>query len=284
MSQGVELLKNLSNSRYDVDINTIDDVVFNAGSGVFLLGGYDLEMQEIKKILDSRPDILLFDERLQWNNANLSAYEPVLNRYGDISKVMIYGIELRENGAFPIPSNYCLIDHHNKYSTNTSALEQVAEILNIELTWEQKLIAANDRGYIPEMQRLGASPEEIRQIRFRDRMAQGVTEEDELLAVKAIEKRTIEQGVIIVQSESNRFSPVCDRLFPYEKLMIYTDDELMYYGQGKERLTAHFDSEIKAGNMFHGGGAEGYFGAAKGVYSVKEIVSLKNEIIQLINN
>ena len=250
---------------------------------IFLLGGHDLEMREIKKILESIPDILFFDERFQWHNANLSAYKPVLHQYGNSSNVMIYGIELLENDALPLPLNYCRIDHHNKDNTNVSSLEQVAEILNIKLTWEQQLIAANDRGYIPAMQQLGASPKEIQQIRLRDRMSQGVTEEDELLAKKAIENSIIEQGVIVVESESNRFSPICDRLYPYEKLLIYTDDELMYYGKGKERLPAHFDSEVNAGKMFHGGGSDGYFGTAKGVYPLKEIIRLKNKIIQLIH-
>ena len=250
---------------------------------IFLLGGYDLEMKEIKKILDSIPDVLLFDEHLLWHNAKLSAYKPVLQHYGNDSTVKIYGIELHENDVASSLSNYYRIDHHNEYGKNVSSIEQVAEILTIDLTWEQQLIAANDRGFIPEMQRIGASPEEIQRIRLCDRKAQGVTEEDELMAIQAIEKRTIEQGIIVVKSGTNRFSPVCDRLFPYEKLMIYTDDELMYYGKGKERLSSHFDPEIKAGKMFHGGGAEGYFGAAKAVYSVKEIISLKNEIIQLIN-
>ena len=250
---------------------------------IFLLGGYDLELLEIKKIAQSVNDILVFDNHLEWHNANLSMYHSVLQKYGNDSQVVIYGIELREDDGLQLPSNYYRIDHHNAYSANTTSLEQVAVILNIELSREQQLIAANDRGYIPEMQRLGASAEEIRQIRLRDRKAQGVTEEDEQLAAKAIENRTIEQGVIIVKSETNRFSPICDQLYPYDKLLIYTHDELMFYGKGKERLSVCFESEIQAGKMFHGGGVEGYIGAAQGIYLYNEIVSIKDNIIQLIN-
>ena len=58
---------------------------------VFLLGGYDLEMLEIKKILDSE-NVEYKDKNLSWENANLSAYEQELELYNDDS--IIYGIEL----------------------------------------------------------------------------------------------------------------------------------------------------------------------------------------------
>lgn len=250
---------------------------------IFLLGGYDLEMLEIKKILASNRDIRLFDGQLEWHNAKLSAYRTVIEKYGSDRKTLIYGIELQESDDCIPPANYHRIDHHNAYSANVSALEQVADLLHIELTREQQLIAANDRGYIPEMQWQGASSEEIRQIRLRDRKMQGVTDEDERLAEKAIANRTMEQSVIVVKSESNRFSPVCDQLFPYEKLLIYTNDELMYYGKGKERLVEQYDAEIKAGKMFHGGGQDGFIGTARGVYPPEDILNMKESIIILIN-
>ena len=249
---------------------------------IFLLGGFDLEMSEIRNMLEEN-NIQYFDRSLTWSNAYLKEYAHELDIYGNNEDVNIYGVELQEKGFDSIPSNYFRIDHHNEMSNHPASIIQVAAVLDIPVSHYRQLIAANDSGYIPGMTSMGATPEEINAIRQLDREKQGVTVQDEEMAVKAIENRTIEQGIIVVKSETNRFSPVCDRLFPYEKLMIYTDDELMFYGQGKDRLTVHFDSEIKAGKMFHGGGAEGYFGTAKAVFSVKEIISLKNEIVQLIN-
>ncbi|GHU64248.1 hypothetical protein FACS1894160_3700 [Bacteroidia bacterium] len=242
---------------------------------IFLLGGYDLEMLEIKKILESVDNVTVFDKQLNWQNAHLSMYKDVLQEQNNRNGVEIYGIELQETGFSPIPGNYHRIDHHNDFSSNPSSLEQVAAILHIELSRKQQLIAANDKGYIPEMQKRGASPNEIEQIRFSDREMQGVTEEDEQKAKEAIENKIEKQGIIVVKSETNRFSPITDRLFPYEKLLIYTDDELMYYGQGKKDLAKNYEAEIKAGKMFHGG-------TARGVFSKEEIISLKECIIQTI--
>ena len=250
---------------------------------IFLLGGNDLEMSEIRNIL-SKNNILYFDRSLSWSNAYLKEYTQELERYGKMEGVSLYGVELNERDCDSIPSNYIRIDHHNDFSSYPASILQVAAVLSIPVSRYQQLIAANDSGYIPGMIEIGATPEEINAIRLLDREKQGVTLKDEEMAITSIENRTIDQGIIVVKSETNRFSPICDRLFPYEKLLIYTNDELMYYGKEKERLSAHFESEINKGKMFHGGGADGYIGTAKGVYSVEEIFSLKKEIIQEINN
>jgi hypothetical protein len=251
---------------------------------IFLLGGYDLEMLEIKKILESEDNVTVFDKQLNWQNAHISMYKDILQEQGNKDGAEIFGIELQENGFSPIPENYYRIDHHNDFSSNPSSLEQVAAILHIELSREQQLIAANDKGYIPEMQKQGASSEEIKQVRFRDREMQGVTGEDERKAEEAVENKTIDQDVIVIKSETNRFSPITDRLFPYKKLLIFTDDELMYYGQGKRDLVKNYETEIKTGKMFYGGGDDGFFGTVRGVYSKEEIIRLKADIIQITKN
>ena len=148
---------------------------------LFLLGGYDLEMLTIKQLLEDRNDCVVADKHLYWDNALLSAYQEELLEYADCE---IYGIELREN--ITVPDNYISIDHHNDRSSGPSTLEQVASILGVTLTRYQQLVAANDKGYIPAMKALGASKEEIDEIRRKDREAQGVTEEDELLAEQSI--------------------------------------------------------------------------------------------------
>lgn len=243
----------------------------------FLLGGYDLEMLEIRDLLEKQK-VTYFDNQLRWDNAFLNQYTDILPSYSKCKNTTIYGIELQEQGVTCIPENYIRIDHHNDYNSKPSSLQQVADILGVSLNRYQQLVAANDSGYIPAMQALGATPVEIMEIRRKDRAAQGVTEKDELLAEKAILEKSIKNNIIIIKAYSSRFSPICDRLYPYRQLLIYTDDELMYYGEGKKLLTKKFTEEIKDGKMFHGGSDNGYLGTVKGIFSKEEIIILKENI------
>lgn len=197
---------------------------------LFLLGGHDLEMNAIIQLLEEH-HLIYKDRSLQWNNAYLSQYEQDLSLFKDNSSYKIYGIELQED-IVP-PSNYVRIDHHNQYTKLPSALEQIAELLHHPLNRWQQLIAINDKAYIPGLQQAGASQEEILRIRFEDRKAQGVSINDELLAEKAIRENKEEtENLIVVRAYSDRFSPICDRLYPFKQLLIYTDKELVYYGKG----------------------------------------------------
>jgi hypothetical protein len=234
---------------------------------LFLLGGYDLEMLTIKQLLEDRSDCIVVDKYLCWGNALLSAYQEELLEYADCK---IYGIELRED--ITAPDNYISIDHHNDKSCQPSSLEQVASILGVTLTRYQQLVAANDKGYIPAMKTLEASKDEINDIRRKDREAQGVTDEDELLAEQSIKNHLDKyKDISVVYSQTPRFSAICDRLFPYQRLLIYTDSEWTFYGEGKASLVEEFDTDIKTGRVYHGGGSTGYIGAAKGAFPSNEI-------------
>lgn len=248
---------------------------------IFLIGGYDLEMLTIKELLQHNK-IRCYDRHLTWDNAFLMHYNEELNLYGDKGECEIYGVELGEEGVGYIPVNYHRIDHHNDYNHLPSALEQTASILHIELTREQRLIAANDKGYIPAMQQLGATVDEIQNIRRKDRKAQGVNQYDELLAKEAIKEKAIENNIIVIHSGTNRFSSITDRLFPYEKLLILTNDELVYYGKGKNCLVACFTEYLQSGKMFHGGGDCGFIGTIAGAFSEKELAGIKSEIIKRV--
>jgi hypothetical protein len=246
---------------------------------IFLLGGYDLEMIEIKALCETAPNVEVIDKHLTWG-ALLSAYQDELKRYADGTKYEIYGIELGENDLqFVPPDNYHSIDHHNGREDEPAAIEQTVALLNIKLNDYHRLVAANDSGYIPAMERTGASREQIDEIRRRDRAAQGVTAEDEQKAKKSVAENLQQYGdLLVVKSETPRFSPLCDLLFPYEKLLIYTDKELVYYGKGKNLLVEHFHKEIAEGKMYHGGGDKGYFGISNRYFSKDKI----NEIINII--
>lgn len=243
---------------------------------LFLLGGYDLEMLTIKQMLEGKAGCIILDKHLRWDNARLSSYQDELCRF---ARYDIYGIELQED--IPLPRNYHRIDHHNDWADKPSSLEQVAEILGETLSPYQQLIAANDRGYIPAMLALGASQEEIDDIRRTDREAQGVTEEDETLAEKAIaENLYIYKGVTVVKAFTSRFSPICDRLYPYKRLLIYTDAEWMFYGEGKEKLVRLLAEDISQKKVFHGGGDNGYIGAVQYAYDKTAIEKFIKQTIK----
>ena len=240
---------------------------------IFLLGGRDLEMITIREQLD-KSKIRYVDRNLDWSNAALSVYEDVLNEYADASRWLIYGIELADD--VESPSNYVRIDHHNDYIDRHSSIEQVLSILNLAPDRHQMLVAANDAEYIPGMLALGASAEEIEAIRRADRNAQGVTEEDERLAESAIRdnKSGDPENLIVVKSNTSMFSPICDRLFPYKRLLVYTDDELMFYGLDSGKVRFFLNDGISQGKVFYGGGDSGYVGTVKGAYSSLEIESM----------
>lgn len=234
---------------------------------MFLLGGHDLEMLEIKHLIISHGERFA-DANLLWSNACLSAYSPNIAKEPDID---YYGVELQED--CPLPKHYTRIDHHNDYHDRPASILQVANLLAVEPDRHLKLVAANDSGYISAMQALNASKEEIAEIRKQDRAAQGVTEEDERLAELSVSKYLINQnGLFVVHAQTSRFSPICDRLYPYQHLLIYTDNEWIYYGEGKSDLVAMLTEQINNNKVYHGGGDNGYIGASAGAFTKRQIL------------
>lgn len=248
---------------------------------IFLLGGRDLEMQEIASILSHRK-VRFFQQDLRWDNAKLSAYAEVLQAYAH-SCCKIYGVELVEDIA--PPSNYYSIDHHNHRDKELSSIEQVACVLNIELDYRQQLIAANDKFYIKGMKALGATDEEIACIRYEDRKAQGVTESDEQLARYALNHFLRKEGkLVIVKTKGGKFSPISDALYPCEQVLIYTDKEWTYYGTSKNELVNFFKEEIALGQIYHGGGDSGYIGLVAGIYPAEIINHMIQQIKEITNH
>lgn len=236
---------------------------------MFLLGGQDLEMQTIESVL--RGNGASFENHnLRWDNAFLSSYKDVVEEYAGNPEVTLYGVELMEDIA--APANYVRIDHHNDFSGMPSSLEQVMTVLGQPMNRHQKLVAANDARYIPGMESLGATRTEIEEIRRADRRAQGVTDEDERAAELAVKQASGDaSGLYVVRTGIHRFSPICDRLYPYRRLLIYNDSEFMFYGEGVPELRALLAREIVRRTVFFGGGDSGYIGCAAGKYTPSEI-------------
>lgn len=247
---------------------------------LFLLGGYDLEMLTIRQLLDKQA-IAYVDHQLRWDNARLSNYQKELESAIN-QGCCVLGIELQED--IPIPSGYRRIDHHNERTNFPTALEQVMSLLHLPMDRYLQMVAANDRAYIPGMLELDATEEEIAVIRRADRKAQGVTSEDELLAEKAIAQNSEKVGdLLIVHALSSRFSPICDRLFPYQRLLVYTDSEWMYYGEGAIQVRKYFEDDFLSGKLFCGGGENGYVGIQCGAYSSDRIQEMVEHIKTIAN-
>lgn len=244
----------------------------------FLIGGADLEMLTIRQLLTTNgfaEGKNMADRQLQWG-AKLSAYKTFFN-----NKQTFVGIELTQD--INPPPHYINIDHHNENSNKSTSLEQVIELLKndfgieVEFTRELQLIAANDRGYIPGMIDMGATPEEIANIRQRDKDAQGVTKEDERLGERSIiEHRTTEKGITIVKSLTTRFATITDRLFPYSELLIYNEHELTCYGKGVKKLSELSVQLSNNWKVYFGGGENGYWGISGGKIDRKLIKQIIN--------
>lgn len=133
-------------------------------------------------------------------------------------------------------------------------------------------IAANDTGFIPAMEALNATIEEIREIRLADRRAQGVTEVDEQLAEQSILQNLInDRGITIVKSLTSKFSPITDRLYPCNQLLIYTENELTIYGVDTSILIDQFADLSAYWTTYSGGGKKGYWGISGGKITKKLI-------------
>ncbi len=238
-------------------------------SPLFLLGGYDLEMLEIRHILD-RKKIPFLDKKLSWG-ARLSAYQADFPDFRAFSQV--YGIELIED--ITPPAHYVRIDHHNEYANREAAILQVAKILGHPPDWHMKLVAANDSGYIPALLEIGASEAEIEEIRIADRKAQGVTPEEEQAAVLAITEKKMIKALTVVSFSGKRFSPVTDRLFgkTENQLLVHNPTTFTYFGIGAQNLAQKFEQEIRSGHAYYGGGPNGFFGGFQAKIPLQTIIN-----------
>ncbi|WP_035571799.1 hypothetical protein [Halonatronum saccharophilum] len=244
---------------------------------IFLLGGKDLEMVEIKKMLEEEGKNVL-DKDLSWG-AKLSDYQKELKELD--RNCTVVGIELQ--GDIDVKNDYIEVDHHNENINKESSIEQIADLLGIELTRYQKMVSENDKGYIDALKDFGANQEEIEEIRRADRKNQGVSEEDEKLAEESLrENKEGVGGVIIVKSKTDKFSPICDRLYPTDKLIVYTDNELNYYGQKAQKLGEKYKTEYGKDKVYYGGGEDGYFGFSNGALDSEEIQEKVREVVEFV--
>ena len=214
---------------------------------IFLLGGCDLEMLAIKRLL-KKYNKIFFDKNLKWG-AKLSEYEDIIKKHKNDT---IYAIELEKDVDF---DNVILIDHHNEFSKNPSSIEQVAKILNHKLSRFEKAVAINDTSYIDGLIKAGFNKSDIKRIRALDRKAQGVDDRVE----KAANEIKLER---IMEFNFSHFSPLNDRIYfekGWKKYIIFNDNLTMFYGFDIEKLKEEL-KKVGIEKIFYGGGEKGFLG------------------------
>lgn len=245
---------------------------------IFFLGGHDLEMAEIKKLLLAK-GFQVEDKNLSWG-ARISDYTGLFSE----SKTNIC-IELIED--IPLLPNYLQIDHHNALLHKESSIEQIAALLHIPLTRHQQLIAANDKQHIVGMQKINATEAEIRKIRKMDRAAQGVTPKMEKIAKEELKDPTnlaVYGELAVFKTTLPRFSPIADELcLKYRDYLIFNDSPneitFTYYGKGANTtITNLFKKEIEARKAYLGGAGDGFFGINKNSFTANQMMKMIDKI------
>ena len=199
---------------------------------VVMLGGYDAEMLAIADAC-RKAGVAVVDKHLGWGAA-ASAYKEEIAAAISEGKTPVL-VELALD--IELPANAVVVDHHNENAGRPASILQVLDLLGQQPTRRQQLIAANDCGYIPGMLALGATPEEVAEVRLADRSAQGITPEQEAEAERAIAAAQVVNGVSIIKMAHSKTATVCDRLFNPDKeqrlLILSADGESNFYGNGK---------------------------------------------------
>lgn len=213
------------------------------GNRIWVVPNNDLEAKTIIEMLQREGEDFLVTGQ-GWGAAWGKLEEEIKAKIEEAKQEQktIYGVELQgdSNGAINV-------DHH-KYgeddrSNPKSSIEQVAEILGVELTLDEKFVSANDKGFIPAMEKLGAelglSAEDLQEIianiRMRDREMQGITPEQEAQAQEAVEKLgeiAEKRDYIQLDLPHSKTSTITDRLYgKYDNLLITSGDgETNFYG------------------------------------------------------
>ncbi len=256
---------------------------FDKSKSIFLLGGQDLEMVTIRELL-KKYEIAYIDKNLFWENANLSAYRDEIEKNNNKT---FYAVELNidEDDEFykKYKEQLKIIDHHgDAYNHKKASLLQMLDLLDLAPTRDQELIAANDDRYIEGMKCMGATDEEIVDIRQRDREAQGINYLDEIAGKNDAKNKKIINGIAIVYATTPYFSIITDSLYldfePKErqsKTIIYNDSKIVFYGFYVEKLKKLCNKyKLGTSGYYHGGGDYGYFGVKEG-----EVMAEKRDAI-----
>lgn len=228
----------------------------------------DGEAVEIRKILSANCIDHVVTRQpwgATWVNLEPEVVRAVENFLSVNPDAQIYGVEL----GGPARWNAINIDHHvyrdENRSNEKSSIEQVAALLNVELSRHQTLIAANDKGYIPALIAAGATANEIKIVRAQDRLSQGVTPDQESQAVADIQFAEIRGGKWLIRCPQGATSAITDRIFGQYSELLTVDGlngKWIYFGLRHQAFYALTDGEIHA-RWYGGDPKNGFSGVEK---------------------
>lgn len=165
-----------------------------------------------------------------------------------------------------------VIDHHCyndgedniDRSSASSSLEQVAALVECELSREEMAVAINDRAYIYGLLDAGYIMDEILVVREKDiRIGQGATEQDFELCRRALEQGVMCGEVMIVVSETAQVSYIGD-LYALEDphtvrdLLICSPQDIRFFGSPEKAKAL-----TRLGGWFGGGTRSKFWGSDK---------------------
>lgn len=247
----------------------------------------DGEATQIAKILKNE-NIKTLITKQGWG-ASWSGLEPEIKKEIEEYKnkgYQIYGVELQGSA----PEGAVNIDHHrydgDDRSNEKSSLEQVAKLIDHELTLFEQFVSANDKGFIPKMLELAKtknlSKEQtqkmIEKVRLQDRAAQGITPEQEKIAEKAIQEAEVSDSLTVIRMSYSKTATVCDRLYgKYKNLLVLSEDgEVNFFGCQKviKKLSDLVKGSWSGGDLDHDNGFWG--GYPQNLDIEKEVKNLLN--------
>lgn len=261
---------------YDQQFQNINEEISKIYGEIYAIKAQNNGNEEIEDILKRKQIITKLEEEktqiLEKRQKMASDFWFSINRQANEKGISIYGVELagKSRGAIDI-------DHHNERSNEKSSIEQVAYILGVELNIDEQFVAANDKGFIPEMEELGKElgirEDELKaiiaNIRMRDRRMQGITIEQENQAQVAVESlgeiEEVQQYILVDGLPHSKTSTITDRLYgKYHNLLITSQDgETNFYGSAdiikilNEKFPGGwFGGQLEKGTGFWGGYAD----------------------------
>ena len=249
------------------------------------LGGHDLEMVEIAKLLATREDVTVHDRGLPWG-AKASVY--LMELQDAIAKSQrVVLVELIDDLPAGFPRDQVtFVDHHGPLAgeDRPTAIEQVFALLGFSpevWTRDLALVAANDRGHTEALQRAGATIEQIRDIRARDRRAQGVTEEEEKAGLEAAQRseQWFDGRLTVTRLGHGKPVAVMDALDArlggpgFQNLLVCCPHQILFYGSGRciEALRKHYPGGWYGGDQPR----RGYWGLARPLADSSVLDTLK---------
>lgn len=210
----------------------------------FFLGGHDLEMIEVRKLIEAAdPMLAIHDKGLHWG-ARASSYLPGIESALASGNTPVL-VELEHDLPDTLPrARLMFVDHHGEAAGHNKpgALRQVFELLSKERTiaWTRwhELVQVNDIGHIAGLRAMGASPDEIRLVRDADRLAQGITADIERQSRAAIEGMKAEGALSVIRTDLTTASAITDFLEPeyggrpVPNLLVLMPGKAAFYGDG----------------------------------------------------